>query len=107
VAPSSPWSRPGPCGWAAASLDLGCGRHVEPGSGCRCGPASSLECEIAFGFTDSKESENQREEAKYSTDDLRPVHQSARERPVHLSLRLDLNQLVLHASNIGSKSDNR
>ena len=35
VAPFSPGSRPGPCGWPAASLDLGCGRQVGPGSGCR------------------------------------------------------------------------
>src|SRR6188472_2003554 len=33
VAPSSPVSRPGPCGWPSASLDLGCGRHVWAGIG--------------------------------------------------------------------------
>lgn len=33
VAPSSPLSRPGPCGWPSASLDLGCGRHVWAGIG--------------------------------------------------------------------------
>ena len=46
LAPSSSGSRPGPCGWPAASLDSGCGRHVGPGSGCRLGCGCSL-----FGWT--------------------------------------------------------
>ena len=33
VAPSLPGSRPGPCGWPAASLDSGCGRHRSAGIG--------------------------------------------------------------------------
>jgi hypothetical protein len=42
VAPSSPVSRPGPCGWPSASLDSGCGRHLGPGSGCRAGCGCGL-----------------------------------------------------------------
>ena len=44
VAPSSPGSRPVPCGWPAASLDAGCGGAVGPGSGCRAG------CGCSFGW---------------------------------------------------------
>ena len=46
VAPSSPGSRPGPCGWPAASLDPGCGGAVWPGSGCRRGVAA-----VCFGWS--------------------------------------------------------
>jgi hypothetical protein len=37
VAPSSPGSRPVPCGWPAASLDPGCGGALGRRSGCRVG----------------------------------------------------------------------
>jgi hypothetical protein len=37
VAPSSPGSRPVPCGWPAASLDAGCGGAWGRRSGCRAG----------------------------------------------------------------------